>query len=39
MKTFILATLVAAAAFTGTAQAGINIDATKGPIMVSIDNR
>ena len=36
MKTLFLAALLATSAIASTAQAGIMIDATKGPIMITI---
>jgi hypothetical protein len=36
MKSFILAALIATSAFASTAQAGIMIDATQGPITVTV---
>lgn len=37
MKTFILSTLVALSALASTANAGLLIDATKGPIQIVVD--
>lgn len=39
MKTFILAALLATSALASTAQAGLMIDATHGPIMVTVSGR
>lgn len=39
MKTFILATILAASAFATGANAGLMIDATHGPIMVTVSGR
>ena len=39
MKTFILAALVAASAFASSANAGLMIDATQGPIMITVSGR
>ena len=39
MKSFILAALVAASALASTAQAGIMIDATQGPITVTVSGQ
>jgi hypothetical protein len=39
MKSFILAALIATSAFASTAQAGIMIDATQGPIMVTVSGQ
>ncbi len=36
MKTFILATLLSATAFAGAANAGLMVDATKGPIEITV---
>ena len=36
MKTFILATLLSATAFAGAANAGLMVDATKGPIQITV---
>jgi hypothetical protein len=37
MKTLILATLVAVSALGSAANAGLMIDATQGPIMITVD--
>lgn len=37
MKSFILSTLIALSAFTASANAGLMIDATKGPISIVVD--
>lgn len=39
MKTLVLAALLATSAIASTAQAGIMIDATQGPIMVTVSGR
>lgn len=39
MKTFILAALIATSALAGSANAGLMIDATKGPINVTVSDR
>ena len=39
MKSFIFAVLVATSALASTAQAGIMIDATKGPIMITVSGQ
>lgn len=39
MKSFILSTVVALSAFTASANAGLMIDATHGPIQVTVDGR
>lgn len=39
MKTFILAALIATSALGSAANAGLLIDATKGPIMVTVTGR
>ncbi len=39
MKTFILAALLATSALASSAQAGLMIDATQGPIMVTVTGR
>jgi hypothetical protein len=39
MKSFILAALVATSALASTAQAGIMIDATQGPITVTVSGQ
>lgn len=39
MKTFILAALLATSAFAGSANAGLMIDATQGPIKVTVSGR
>ena len=39
MKSFILAVLVATSALASTAQAGIMIDATQGPITVTVSGQ
>lgn len=39
MKTFILATLLSVSAFAGAANAGLMIDATHGPISVTVSGQ
>ena len=39
MKTFILAALIATSALGSAANAGLLIDATKGPISIVVDGR
>lgn len=39
MKTFVLAALLATSAFAATANAGLMIDATQGPIMITVSGR
>lgn len=39
MKTFILAAVIATSALASAAQAGLMIDATHGPIMVTVSSR
>ncbi len=39
MKTLVLAALLATSALASSAQAGIMIDATKGPIMITVSGR
>lgn len=39
MKTFIVSTIFALSALASTANAGLMIDATQGPIQVTVDGR